>query len=73
MPLGRWRWPAVAFCAGVVGLALVVGLGLLLYTTGPTLLDAGVFGAVPFSVSCLGVVVGAALVIAMIVATGLSA
>jgi iron(III) transport system permease protein len=22
--LGRWRWPAAAFCAGVVGLALVV-------------------------------------------------
>jgi iron(III) transport system permease protein len=27
--LGRWRWPAVAFCALVVGLALVVPLAVL--------------------------------------------
>jgi hypothetical protein len=37
-------------------MALVVALGLLLCTTGPTLLDAGVFGAVPFTVACVGVV-----------------
>jgi iron(III) transport system permease protein len=29
--LGRWRWPAVVFCALVVGLALVVPLGVLSY------------------------------------------
>jgi iron(III) transport system permease protein len=29
--LGRWRWPALAFCALVVGLALVVPLGVLGY------------------------------------------
>ena len=29
VPLGRWRWPAVAFCAGVVGLALVVPAGTI--------------------------------------------
>jgi hypothetical protein len=44
-------------------MALVVALGLLLCTTGPTLLDAGVFGAVPFTVACVGVVLGAALVV----------
>ena len=29
VPLGRWRWPAVAFCAAVVGLALVVPAGTI--------------------------------------------
>ncbi|QBI19281.1 iron ABC transporter permease [Egibacter rhizosphaerae] len=29
--LGRWKWPAVAFVASVVGLALVVPLGVLGY------------------------------------------
>ncbi|MBI2323124.1 MAG: iron ABC transporter permease [Chloroflexi bacterium] len=29
--LRRWRWAAVAFCAGVVGLALVLPLGVLVY------------------------------------------
>lgn len=31
MLLGRWRWPALFFCAGVVGLALVVPASVLLY------------------------------------------
>jgi iron(III) transport system permease protein len=31
VPLGRWRWPAVAFCAAVVALALAVPLGVLGY------------------------------------------
>jgi iron(III) transport system permease protein len=31
VPLGRWRAPAVAFCAAVVGIALVVPLGVLSY------------------------------------------
>lgn len=73
---GRWRrvriayprlwppgWGADPLVGLLVGLALVVGLGLLLYTTGPELLDAGVFGAVPFAVACLGVVLGSALVV----------
>jgi hypothetical protein len=47
----------------LVGLALVVGLGLLLYTTGPALLDAGIFGALPFAIACVGVVVGMAVVV----------
>ena len=29
--LGAWRWPALIFCAGVTGLALLVPAGLLLY------------------------------------------
>lgn len=29
--LGRWRWPALLFCAAVVGLALVLPAGVLLY------------------------------------------
>jgi iron(III) transport system permease protein len=31
VPLGRWRWPAVGFCAFVVLLALVLPVGVLLY------------------------------------------
>jgi iron(III) transport system permease protein len=29
--LGRWRWPALAFCGGVAGIALVLPVGVLLY------------------------------------------
>jgi iron(III) transport system permease protein len=29
--LGRWRWPALTFCAAVIGVALVLPLGVLLY------------------------------------------
>jgi len=29
--LGRWRWPALAFCSGVVGVALVLPVGVLGY------------------------------------------
>lgn len=73
---GRWRrvrisyprywppgWGADPALGLLVGLALVVGLGWLLYTTGPELLDAGVFGVVPFATACIGVVLGAALVV----------
>jgi Predicted membrane protein (DUF2207) len=56
-------WGADPIVALLVGLALVAGFGLLLYTTGPTFLDAGVFGAVPFGIACVGVVVGVAIVI----------
>src|SRR5690606_16341889 len=31
VPLGRWRWPALAFVAVVLGLALVLPIGVLLY------------------------------------------
>lgn len=29
--LGRWRWPALAFCAAIVGLSLALPTGMLLY------------------------------------------
>lgn len=29
--LGRWRWPALLFCTAVVGLALILPAGVLLY------------------------------------------
>ena len=29
--LGRWRWPALAFCSTVVGIALVLPVGVLAY------------------------------------------
>ncbi|HUG56573.1 MAG TPA: iron ABC transporter permease [Candidatus Limnocylindrales bacterium] len=31
VPLGYWRWPSFALCASVVGLALLVPVGVLLY------------------------------------------
>jgi iron(III) transport system permease protein len=31
VPLGRWRWPAFAFCCAVVGLFLVLPLSVLVY------------------------------------------
>jgi len=31
VPLGRWRWPAVAFCGAVVGLALVMPAGTIVW------------------------------------------
>src|SRR5690606_29172021 len=30
-PLGMWRWPALLFCGVLVGLALVLPAGVLLY------------------------------------------
>jgi hypothetical protein len=73
---GRWRrvrityprywppgWGADPVVGVLVGLALSGGMGLLLYTAGPSLLDAGVFGAVPFTVACVGVVLGVALLV----------
>lgn len=56
-------WGADPIVALLLGLALVVGFGLLLYTIGPDLLDAGIFGALPFGIACVGVVVGAAVAI----------
>ena len=31
IPLGRWRWPALGFCAGVMSLSLVLPAGTILY------------------------------------------
>ena len=46
--LGRWRWPALAFCAGVVTITLVVPIGVLVYWATQDLssgLDAGAIAA----------------------------
>ncbi len=73
---GRWRrvrvayprywppgWGADPLVGMLAGLALVAVLGVVLYTTGPSFLDAGVFGVVPFAAACIGVVLGSALVV----------
>jgi hypothetical protein len=52
--------PTVALVAGA---AVVAGCGLLLYLGAPTLLDAGVFGALPLTIAGIGVVVGVAVVL----------
>ncbi|MDG2990994.1 iron ABC transporter permease [Candidatus Synechococcus calcipolaris G9] len=31
IPLGRWRWPAIAFCATVTALCVVLPVGVILY------------------------------------------
>ena len=56
-------WGADPIVALLVGMALVVGFGLILYTAGPGFRDAGVFGALPFGSACIAVVVGVAVVI----------
>jgi len=46
--LGAWRWPALAFCAGVVAITLVVPIGVLVYWATQDLssgLDAGAIAA----------------------------
>jgi hypothetical protein len=73
---GRWRrvqvayprywppgWGADPIVALLVGLALAAGAGTILYAAGPDLLDLGVFGVVPFTVACICVVLGAAVVV----------
>jgi hypothetical protein len=73
---GRWRrvrvsyprywppgWGADPLVAVLVGLAVVAGFAVLLYTAGPGLLDAGVFGALPLAIACVGVVLGSAVVV----------
>jgi hypothetical protein len=70
---GRWRpvrvsyprlWPLAwgkePVLVLVFGVAVAAGLGLLVYFTGLSQFDAGVFGAIPFVVACAGVVLGVA-------------
>jgi hypothetical protein len=47
----------------IVGLATVVGLSLFLFFSGPSRLEEGVFGVVPFAIACFGVVLGVAAVV----------
>jgi iron(III) transport system permease protein len=40
-PLGRWRWPALAFCSGIVLIALVLPVGVLIYWSSKGLANGG--------------------------------
>ena len=59
-PPGWGADPAVAL---LVGLAVALGAAVVLYVSGSSFLDAGVFGAVPFGAACIAVVLGAGLVV----------
>ena len=73
---GRWRpvqiayprvwppgWGAHPLAAFAVGLAATVGSSLVLYTLGPTLLDADGFASAVLLGVCAGVIVGVAVVL----------
>jgi hypothetical protein len=73
---GRWRrvrvgyprywppgWGADPLVGLLVGLGVAAAGSLLLWTAGPSFIDAGVFGAVPLGCACIAVVLGAALVV----------
>lgn len=73
---GRWRavrityprlwppgWGAEPSLALTAGLGVAVGSGVLLLVAGPSLVDAGVVGAVPFATACLGLLLGVALAV----------
>jgi iron(III) transport system permease protein len=72
--LGRWRWPALAFCGGVVFVTLVVPIGVLVYWATQDLssgLDAGVIAAAAgnslMAATCAAAAAGvAAIVVAVL-------
>ncbi len=71
--LGRWRWPALAYCASVVGLALGLPLGVLVFwllrgVSGGEGLD-GLATAAVHSVSVSALAAAAATLAALPVAT----
>jgi iron(III) transport system permease protein len=62
VPLGRWTLPALALCAGVAGLALVVPLGILLTWLGDTsAVGRGLAFRAEYAVNSIGVAAAAAL------------
>ena len=70
--LGRWRWPALAFCSGVVAITLVVPIGVLGYWATRDLstgLDAGSIAAnAGHSLLAASCAAGAAALAAIVVA-----
>lgn len=73
---GRWRsvrisyprlwppgWGTDPLLALAVGLAVVVGSAFFMYVSGPSLIDAGVFGAVPLAAIGIAVILGVAVVV----------
>jgi iron(III) transport system permease protein len=72
--LGRWRWPALAFCTTVVGVAFILPVGVLLYwasegiSTGATPLSrAAALGGNSLLVSAAAAAVGAVAALAVAV------
>ncbi|HEX5763344.1 MAG TPA: iron ABC transporter permease [Solirubrobacterales bacterium] len=70
--LGRWRWPALAFCAAVVAVAFVLPVAVLLYwasegiSTGSTTLSrAAALGGNSFLVSAGAAALGAVAALAV--------
>jgi iron(III) transport system permease protein len=66
--LGRWRWPALAFCTAVVGFFLVVPVGVLVWwsiTADPITGRAGVAWSAAFGSASMAT--AAALVAALVV------
>jgi iron(III) transport system permease protein len=74
VPLGRWRWPALAFCGGVVGSGLAVPLAVIGYWLERAIslgrdLDAAwgpAFNSVLVSALAAGAAVAAALPVALL-------
>ncbi len=68
--LGRWRWPALAFCTGVVALTLVLPVGVLIYWATQDLstgFDAGAVAANAanslLAAACAALAAGAAAIV----------
>jgi iron(III) transport system permease protein len=70
--LGRWRWPALAFCSGVVAVTLVLPVGVLVYWATKDVssgLDAGAIVAeAGNSLTAAAAAAGVAAVAAVVVA-----
>jgi iron(III) transport system permease protein len=68
-PLGRWRWPAVAFCATLVLVTLVLPVAMLLAwawpDAGETIPWADVGGAARNSLLTAGLAAGIAVIVAL--------
>jgi iron(III) transport system permease protein len=75
VPLGRWRWPALAFCAAVVLVALVLPVAVLLYWSTKSLgadLDGGLVATAAGN-SLLGAALAAGVAAACALPVGLLA
>jgi iron(III) transport system permease protein len=68
VPLGRWRWPALAFCALVVSLSLLLPAGVLLYWLVRGLRAGETFGVLAAATGGSLAVSGAAAVVAVLAA-----
>lgn len=67
--LGAWRWPALAFCALVVGLALALPIGMLAYWTTKSVSGTVDWDAVLAAAGSSLLAAGLAAVVAVVCAT----